>query len=125
MKDSRKWARLLVCLAFHMILLGLVSAILVHIYGLIRPEKALFLPSLLAAAIVGVFYTYDRKGNRIAESGNLAGALTGLRLWVDFTYPAVDIGRWAYFALWPVWGSYLANILIILAMGALSERRRR
>ena len=125
MKDSRKWARLLVCLAFHMILMGLASAILVDIYGLMRPEKVLFLPSLIAAAIVGAFYTYDRKGSRIGESGNLAGALTGLHFWLDLTYPAVDIGGWSYFGLWPVWGSYLANVLVVLAMGALAERRKR
>ncbi|MBT3351955.1 MAG: hypothetical protein HOC91_07255 [Nitrospinaceae bacterium] len=125
MKDSRKWARLLVCLAFHMILMGLISGILIHLYGLNRPEKILFLPSLLAAAVVGIFYTYDRKANRISESGNLAGALTGLRLWVDFSYPALDIGRWAYFGLWAVWGSYLANILVVLLVGVLAERRGR
>ncbi|MEE9240856.1 MAG: hypothetical protein V3U53_06685 [bacterium] len=127
MKDTRKWARLIVSVAFHMIFTGLASAILVHIYGVARPELVLFLPSLAAAGVVGGFYTYDRPGNRVAEAGNLAGALTALRLWADITYlqPASGLSAWGYFAAWFVWGSYLANIAAILAAGYLTEQRRR
>lgn len=124
MKDTRKWARLIVCLAFHMILTGLASTILTYIYGVARPENILFLPSLAAAGFIGAFYAWDREGNRLAEAGNLAGALTALRLWADITYPDAQAGAWGHLALWPVWGSYLANIAAILAAGALAERRR-
>jgi Na+/proline symporter len=124
MKDSRKWARLFVCLAFHMILTGLASAILNHIFGVARPGKILFLPSLAAAAVVGVFYTWDREGSRVAEAGNLAGALVAFHLWADLTYPPEGAGPWAVLSGWPVWGSYLANTLAILAAGWLAERRR-
>ena len=51
MKGASKWARLLVCVAFHMILMGLGGAILIHVYGLARPEKILFFPSFAAAAV--------------------------------------------------------------------------
>ncbi len=124
MKDSRKWARLFVCLAFHMILAGLASAILSHIFGVARPGKILFLPSLAAAAVVGVFYTWDREGSRVAEAGNLAGALVAFHLWADLTYPPEGAGPWAVLSGWPVWGSYLANTLAILAAGWFAERRR-
>ncbi len=124
MKDAPKWARLIVCLAFHMILIGLAAAILIHLVGVPRPEKILFLPSLAAAALVGWFYTYDREGSRLAEAGNLAGALSALRLWADITYPAEGLGGWAYLAAWPVWGSYLVNAAAILTAGWLTERRR-
>jgi hypothetical protein len=124
MKDTRKWARLLVCLAFHMIFTGLAGAIFVDILGIARPGKILFLPSLIAAGIVGIFYTWDREGGRIAEAGNFAAALTALRLWSDFTYSPSSSILWAHIAAWPVWTSYLSNILIILGAGWYTERRR-
>ncbi|HBK80401.1 MAG TPA: hypothetical protein DDZ83_12175 [Nitrospinae bacterium] len=124
MKGARKWARLLVCLAFHVILMGLGGTILIHVYGLARPEKLLFFPSFAAAAVIGVFCTWDIEGNRVAEAGNLAGVLTAVRLWSDVVYPTLDIGPWAYFGAWPVWGSYLANIAAILLAGLFTERRR-
>ena len=127
MKDPRKWARLIVCLAFHMILIGLGGAILTHIFGVMRPGPALFIPSLAAAAVVGWFYTYDRVGSRVAEAGNLAGALTALRLWADISYlqPASGLDAGSYFTDWSVWVSYLVNVIVILAAGYLTERRRR
>jgi len=126
MKDTRKWARLTVCIAFHMIFTGLVGAILTHLLGVPHPEAILFLPSFAAAWVVGWFYTYDRTGSRVAEAGNLAGALTALRLWADMTYaqPTSELGEWGYFGAWYVWGSYLVNVAAILAVGIFNERRR-
>ncbi len=126
MKDTLKWARLIVCIAFHMIFTGLVGAILNHLFGVTRPEAILFIPSLAAAGVVGWFYTYDRSGSRVAEAGNLAGALTALRFWADVTYaqPASGLSAWGYFGAWLVWGSYLANVAAILAVGFMNERRR-
>ncbi len=126
MKDTRKWARLIVCVAFHMIFTGLTGAILIHLFGVPRPEAMLFLPSLAAAGVVGWFYTYDRTGSRVAEAGNLAGALTALRLWADVTYasPASGLSAWGYIGAWFVWGSYLVNVAAILAVGYMNERRR-
>jgi hypothetical protein len=126
MKDTRKWARLIVCIAFHMIFTGLAGAILTHLLGVPRPERILFFPSLAAAGVVGWFYTYDRTGSRVAEAGNLAGALTALRFWADATYaqPVSGLSAWGYFGAWFVWGSYLVNVVAILAAGYMNERRR-
>lgn len=126
MKDTRKWARLIVCIAFHMIFTGLAGAILIHLAGVPRPGPILFLPSLAAAGAIGWFYTYDRAGSRVVEAGNLAGALSALRLWADITYlqPVSGLSAWGYFTSWFVWSSYLANVLVILAAGRFNERRR-
>ncbi len=126
MKDTRKWARLIVCITFHMIFTGLAGAILIHLVGVPRPGSILFLPSLAAAGVIGWFYTYDRVGSRVAEAGNLAGALSALRLWADFTYlqPGSGLSAWGYLTSWFVWSSYLANVLVILAAGWFNERRR-
>lgn len=126
MKDSRKWARLVVCVAFQIIFVGLADSILTYILEVERPGPILFLPSFAAAAMVGWFYTYDRTGNRITEAANLAGALTAVRLWADITYlqPASGMSAWTYFAVWYVWGSYVANVVAILGMGYVTEYRR-
>jgi len=126
-EDPRKWARLAVCAAFYMILIGLGGAILRHAFGVARPGRLLFLPGLAAALVAGWFYTSDRPGNRLAEAGNLAGALTALRLWADLSFGADEsgLGRGAYFAAWWVWGTYLGNVLAVLAAGWWSERGRR
>jgi len=124
--DPRKWARLIVCAAFYMVLTGLEGAILIHAFGLARPGRILFLPNLAAAFLAGWFYTFDRPGNRIAEAGNFAGALTALRLWADLTYalPASELSAWGYFSAWWVWGTYAGNALAALAAGWWTERRR-
>lgn len=126
MKDSRKWARLIVCVAFHVIFTGLAGAVLSNLAGISRPGPILFIPSFAAAGLVGWFYTYDRTGSRVAEAGNLAGALAAVRLWVDFNYlqPGSGLGAADYFTSWYVWISYLANVLVILAAGWFNERRR-
>ena len=45
MKDTLKWARLIVCIAFHMIFTGLAGAILNHLFGVSRPEAIIFITS--------------------------------------------------------------------------------
>lgn len=125
--DPRKWARLLFCVAFYMILTGLAGSILIHVAGIPRPGKILFLPSLAAAFIAGWFYTFDRAGDRLAEAGALAGALTAVRLWVDLAYlqPSSEFSLWNYFAAWWIWGSYLGNAAAILAAGWWTMRKQR
>lgn len=124
--DPRKWARLLFCLAFYMVLTGLAGAILAYALGVPRPGKILFLPSLAVAFAAGWFYAFDRPGNRLAEAGNLAGALTALRLWADLAslQPASGLSAWDYFAAWWTWGSYLGNVITVLAAGWWMEGRR-
>ena len=124
--DPRKWARLIFCVLFYMILTGLAGTVLTYAAGIPRPERILFLPGLVAAALVGWFYTTDREGNRIAEAGNLAAALTAARLWVDANSaaPLSGLGYLGYFALWYVWGSYVLTVLVILAAGLWTEGRR-
>ena len=123
-QGARKWVRLFVYIAFHMILIGLLGAILIHAFGLAHPEKLLFLPSFMVAAVIGVFYTWDSEGNRVVEAGNFAGILTAVRLLNDIAYPATGIDPWAYLSVWPIWGSYLANFTAILLAGWLTERWR-
>ena len=124
--DPRRWARLLFCLAFYMVLTGLPGAILTHLGGVPRPEKALFLPSLAVAFLAGWFYTFDRPGGRLAEAGNLAGALTALRLWADLAWlqPASGLSAGEFFLAWWTWGSYLGNVAVIMLAGLWMERRR-
>ena len=124
--DPRKWARLVFCVAFHVILLGLAGEVLAEAFGADRPGRALFLPGILAAGLIGWFYTSDRTGNRIAEAGHLAGALTAVHLWADFSYalPASGLSAWEFFGAWHAWGSYLGNALAVLAAGVWNERRR-
>lgn len=119
--DPRKWARLLFCIAFYMVFTGLAGSILADALGVLRPEKILFLPSLAAAFIAGWFYTFDRKGSRIAEAGTLAAALTAVRLWVDLAYRQPV---WDYFASWWTWGSYAGNVAVIFAAGWWTGRKQ-
>ncbi|OGL61260.1 MAG: hypothetical protein A3J27_04705 [Candidatus Tectomicrobia bacterium RIFCSPLOWO2_12_FULL_69_37] len=124
--DPRKWARLLFCAAFYLIATGLAGAILTHALGVPRPGKILFLPSLAVAFAAGWFYAFDRPGSRLAEAGNLAGALTALRLWEDLAWlqPASGLSAWGYFAAWWTWGSYLGNAAVIMLAGWWMEGRR-
>jgi len=124
--DPRKWARLLFCAAFYMVLTGLMGSILTHVFGVLRPEKILFLPSLAAAFIAGWFYTFDRKGSRLAEAGVLAGALTALRLGVDLAYlqPVSGLSARDYFGAWWTWGGYLGSIGAIFAAGWWTGRKQ-
>lgn len=123
-KDLRKWVRLVVCVAFHVISLGLAAAIMIDIFGAVRPGRYLIIPGGLAALVIGFFYTTDRPGNRIAEAGNLAGGLSAVHLWADITYRAGESGALAYLARWEVWLSYLLNAALILAAGWWMEKRR-
>ncbi|MDA0999610.1 MAG: hypothetical protein O2807_03705 [bacterium] len=122
--EVRKWARLIVCVAFHVISLGLAAAIMTDIFGAARPGRYLLIPGVLIALIIGLFYTADLPGNRIAGAGNLAGGLSAVNLWVDISYRAGASGALAYLARWEVWLAYLLNAALILAAGWWMEKRR-